>query len=63
MLFRSEVEAGRLVHVLPEKVGLEKTYSLVYPATRYVPPKVRAFVDFTTEWTAQLMQVVADEAE
>ena len=33
---------------------MDKTYSLVYPATRYVPPKVRAFVDFTKEWLEQL---------
>ncbi len=50
----AEIAEGALVHVLPEAIGMDKTYSLVYPATRYVPPKVRAFVDFTKEWLEQL---------
>ena len=53
---RAEVEAGTLVHVLPDEIGMEKTYSLVYPATRYVPPKVRAFVDFTTQWLERMSE-------
>jgi DNA-binding transcriptional LysR family regulator len=45
------VEAGRLVEVMPEVLGGETSLSLVYAATRHVPPKVRAFVDFTLEWS------------
>ncbi len=44
------VESGALVQVMPDVFGGETSLSLVYAATRHVPPKVRAFVDFTVAW-------------
>ncbi len=45
------VASGKLVEVMPDVLGGETSLSLVYAATRHVPPKVRAFVDFTLEWS------------
>jgi DNA-binding transcriptional LysR family regulator len=40
------LESGDLVQVLPDKVGREDKARLVYPDREFLPPKVRAFVDF-----------------
>lgn len=44
-LIRSEVEAGRLEVVLPSCVTKEIAISVVYPSRRYLPLKVRLFID------------------
>lgn len=49
-----EFARGMLVQVLPE-VSHKEWFSLVYSATRIVPPNVRAFVDFTTAWFGALL--------
>jgi DNA-binding transcriptional LysR family regulator len=43
---RELCERGELVHVLPGVVGRRDHARLVYPDREFVPPKVRAFVDF-----------------
>ncbi len=44
-LFEPHVEAGRLIKVLPECRTEEVPISVLYPSKRYLPAKVRAFVD------------------
>jgi DNA-binding transcriptional LysR family regulator len=43
---RAAIARGQLVHVLPECHVGQYSYHALYPQTRHVPPKVRAFVDF-----------------
>lgn len=51
---RPHVAAGRLVPVLPDAICRTHSYSLVYAATRHVPSRVRAFVDFTLAWATDV---------
>ena len=41
--------AGRLVRVLPELPGSPRQVYAVYPTSRHLQPKVKAFVDFLAE--------------
>ena len=41
-----ELARGRLKRVLPGWVGAEQAIYAVYPSARFIPAKVRAFVDF-----------------
>jgi DNA-binding transcriptional LysR family regulator len=45
---REDLEAGRLVHVMPDYELERETLSLVRPPTPFEPPKLRAFIDFIT---------------
>ena len=45
-----ELRSGKLVSVLEEHVPTGAGIYVVYPHRRHVPGKVRAFVDFLTEW-------------
>lgn len=45
-LISNELKDGRLVRVLPELHAQELNYFIVYPSRKYVPPKVRAMIDF-----------------
>jgi DNA-binding transcriptional LysR family regulator len=42
----AEVNEGRLQHVLPGWASTEQGMYAVYPSARFIPAKVRAFVDF-----------------
>lgn len=44
---------GQLVPVLADEVGKDLWVSLVVATHRIIPPKVRAFVDFTVEWVKE----------
>lgn len=46
---RSEVADGRLVSVLDEWVGESDQFNILWPASRRMTPKVRAFIDFVAE--------------
>ncbi|MBN2872565.1 MAG: LysR family transcriptional regulator [Halothiobacillaceae bacterium] len=46
---RAEVESGRLVRVLPDWHARADLIHLVYPWQRFVPPKLRAFIDIAAE--------------
>jgi len=46
---RPQIEAGRLVHVLPQYQLPRRDVSLVYPSRKFLPTKVRAFLDFLLE--------------
>ena len=45
---RDDLEAGRLIPVLPEYEAYHGILSLVRPPTPFEPPKLRAFTDFIT---------------
>jgi DNA-binding transcriptional LysR family regulator len=42
----SEAQAGKIVRVLPHWSWAEMKFSLVYPAQRFIAPKVQSFVNF-----------------
>jgi DNA-binding transcriptional LysR family regulator len=45
----SDLQAGTLVTVLDRFIAQEATVNAVYPHSRHLSPKVRAFVDFLAE--------------
>ena len=45
-----EIEAGRLVTVLDDRMPSGGGIFAVYPHRRYLPAKVRVFVDFLVQW-------------
>lgn len=50
LLARTDVEAGRLVRVLPEWGSPGGHMSLIYPSAQYLPQRVVAFRDFVLAW-------------
>jgi DNA-binding transcriptional LysR family regulator len=50
--FRGDLEAGRLVRVLPEHRLPEATIYAVYPASRQLSAKVKVFNDFMASYFA-----------
>ena len=44
-----DIAAGRVVEILPERRPRGKIVHLVYPTSRYVPAKVRLFMDYLTD--------------
>ncbi|MFC7422145.1 LysR family transcriptional regulator [Iodobacter arcticus] len=49
-----DLQHGRLVKVLPEYRLQARDLYVLYPQNRHISPKVRAFVDFITEYYAQV---------
>jgi DNA-binding transcriptional LysR family regulator len=49
-LCAEETKQNKLVRVLPQWRGDKVALSLVYPAQRFVPPKVRAFIAVAEEF-------------
>ncbi len=49
LLCRDDLREGRLVNALPEYVGRDGALYLVYPATRNLSPKVKAFREIALE--------------
>jgi DNA-binding transcriptional LysR family regulator len=45
-----ELESGSMERVLPDTVGIDTGLYIVYPGSRYLSAKVRAFVDFCIEY-------------
>jgi DNA-binding transcriptional LysR family regulator len=45
----ADLEAGRLVELLPDYGGRARPFCLIYPHSRHVALRVRAFVDFLVE--------------
>lgn len=45
-LVESDLTEGRLVELLPEHAGASRPFSLIYPANRHMPHRVRTLVDF-----------------
>lgn len=56
-IVEQELENGSLVEVLQSFGGRSRPFTLLYPHGRYVPHRVRAFVDFLMqcrdEWAVQ----------
>jgi len=50
---REDLDAGRLVEILPGQVSHPGGLWVVYPPSRYLLPKVRTFVDFVTQAFAE----------
>ncbi|MNL79692.1 LysR substrate binding domain protein [compost metagenome] len=48
-LARPNIESGKLVHVLPQYQLPRRDVSVVYPSRKFLPTKVRAFIDFLLE--------------
>jgi DNA-binding transcriptional LysR family regulator len=46
---QTDIGSGRLFQVLPEHTLGSRHYYALYPQTRHVRPKVRAFVDHMAE--------------
>jgi DNA-binding transcriptional LysR family regulator len=53
--------AGGLVRILPEFATDSATVSLVYPAQKFVPPAVRAFISAAREYAAGIAERSAAE--
>lgn len=51
---QADLLAGRLLRVLPQYTLGDRQYHALYPHTRHLPGKVRAFVDFMVEHYAQV---------
>ncbi len=47
-VLREDLAAGTLVAILPDVVGRQERFSLVYPDRSFLDPKVRAFADWFT---------------
>ncbi|WP_197336960.1 LysR family transcriptional regulator [Ralstonia solanacearum] len=56
---RPDLESGRLVRVLPQYKLPHRSLSLVYPSRKFLPTKVRTFIDYML---AQAMEVKHSEA-
>ncbi|MFO0630365.1 MAG: LysR family transcriptional regulator [Polyangiales bacterium] len=50
VLVFDDLQAGRLVPVLPERLGGEVQVAVVYPDREFVSPALRAFVDAAVAW-------------
>ncbi|MGO4304656.1 LysR family transcriptional regulator [Cupriavidus sp. RAF12] len=48
-LARPNIEAGRLTHILQQYQLPRRDVSVVYPSRKFLPTKVRAFIDFLLE--------------
>lgn len=48
-LARPSIEAGSLQHILPQYQLPRRDVSVVYPSRKFLPTKVRAFIDFLLE--------------
>ncbi len=49
-MVQSELDSGKMVHVLPEVVFPKRTIHVVYPENRYLSAKSRAFIDFMADY-------------
>lgn len=48
-IVEQELEAGRLVQLLPQYEGAARPFSVLYPAQRHMPRRVRLLIDFLME--------------
>jgi len=48
-LLKNDLDAGRLIRILPQLRSDDPDLWLAYPSRRQLPPKVRCFVDFLDE--------------
>jgi len=48
-VFGQDIKAGKLIKLLPDYRTAELTINAVYPTARYVPSKVRQFIDYLAD--------------
>lgn len=48
-----DIRDGKLVELLPELGGASRPFSIIYPAHRHMPLRVRAFIDFLVQRLAR----------
>ncbi len=53
-LCQEELKGGKLIHLFPDWVSGSGSFTLVHPAQRFVPAKVRAFVESGTRTMRRL---------
>jgi DNA-binding transcriptional LysR family regulator len=49
----ADIKAGRVIQVLEDELGATMTASLVYPSSRFLSARVRAFVDFALAYAKE----------
>ena len=54
-LYYDDLEAGRLVRLFGQDLPNNRGIYAVYPHRRYLPARVRTFVDFIANWIKQNM--------
>ncbi|MEM9783313.1 MAG: LysR family transcriptional regulator [Pseudomonadota bacterium] len=47
---RSDLEAGRLIHILPDHQPPPRMLQVIYPPARHLSAKVRLFTEFVEDW-------------
>lgn len=52
LIVAPELAAGRLVELLPQHGGASRPFSILYPAQRHMPRRVRVLIDFLVEQLA-----------
>jgi DNA-binding transcriptional LysR family regulator len=55
IIAKSDVDAGRLVRLFSKEIPNQRGIFAVYPHRRYLPQRVRTFVDFLAVWMKQNM--------
>lgn len=55
IIARDDVESGRLVRLFSREIPNQRGIYAVYPHRRYLPQRVRTFVDFLAGWMKQNM--------
>ena len=48
-IVEDDLRSGRLEEVLADHGGCSRPFSLIYPGARFMPQRVRVFVDFLLE--------------
>ena len=50
VIYEGALEAGEVVEVLADSLGINHHIALVYVDREFLKPAVRAFIDFTVDW-------------
>ena len=45
-----DIKEGRLVRILQDFEGYDRSVYIIYPHARHLAAKVRAFIDFAVSW-------------
>lgn len=59
LLMRDDLEAGRLVRVLPNVVGADTRVLVAWPDREFTPPGAKAFLDELLAWIPKLVGAMA----
>jgi DNA-binding transcriptional LysR family regulator len=53
---RQEVKAGKLERILPQWASVPRPVHFVYPAQRFISPKLKAFIEMASDKIAKYLQ-------